>query len=70
MISLGLPNDVDMNKHIAVGSNYEDVVYVKSDKKETKKEVIENMQETSRFNKATKTEAKSKNLVETETPEE
>jgi hypothetical protein len=30
MISLGLPEHVDLNTHIAVGNNYEDVEYVKS----------------------------------------
>jgi hypothetical protein len=40
MISLGMPNDLDMNKHIAVGSNYEDVVYVKSNKKESPAETL------------------------------
>jgi len=40
MISLGMPNDVDMNKHIAIGSNYEDVVYVKTDKKESPEETL------------------------------
>lgn len=30
MISLGLPDHVDLDTHIAVGNNYEDVEYVKS----------------------------------------
>jgi hypothetical protein len=42
MITLGMPKDVDLNKNIAVGSNYEDVEYVKSGPvpKETAEEII------------------------------
>jgi len=28
MISLGMPEHIDMNEHVALGNTYEDVVYV------------------------------------------
>lgn len=32
MISLGIPDELDLHTHIAVGNNYEDVEYVKTPK--------------------------------------
>jgi len=41
MISLGIPEQIDLSKNIALGNPYEDVEYVKSpSKKETPEETI------------------------------
>lgn len=44
MISMGIPNEVDMDKNIALGSSYEDVEYVKTKSvPETPAETIANV---------------------------
>lgn len=77
MISLGIPNEVDMNQNIALGASYEDVEYVKDKSPpETPAETIANVkQEVWRMNKKSDKADKSKksnakDLPDTYTPEE